>query len=101
MKITLEQAYKLLQDCSAVIADDNALMYPSIWDLDDEEFLFLHWDDDDGYEYYYTFLPKDNQEVEVHGCSMWLIEEHGEEVQLTLLTPMLLETPPYDWQLEN
>ena len=72
--ITLKEAYNILQDASAVIIDDNVLVYPAldmIEGSDENEFLYLSWDDE-GLGYEVKFCEGDNQEVEVAGSSLFL-----------------------------
>jgi hypothetical protein len=97
MIIPFEKAFKLLSDCSAVIVDDNALVYPSL-DHDakegEDEFLYLSYTDDEGETFTYHFNKEDNENVEVVGNSMFLKDTDGEEgevTQLTLLIPQNLE----------
>ena len=91
--ITLEEAYKILENCSGVIVDDGAILYPSVWELngkDENEFLYLSWEEE-GLEFNVKFNEGSNREVKVSGCSMFLIEGDGEETQLTILVPQNLE----------
>jgi hypothetical protein len=97
-KITLEEAYRILQNASAVIIDDNALIYHSLYDLegdDENEFLYLSWDDEDGCGFSLKFAEKDNREVTVSGCCMFLYDTDSEgeddHTQITILNPTNLE----------
>lgn len=94
-KIPLHEALAILQNCSAVIVDDNALTYPSTDELtgdDDNEFLYLAWDDGNQ-EFCATFTEGDNRMVKVAGSSMFLFDTDGddEECQITILSPEMLE----------
>lgn len=96
--IPLEEAYKILEDASAVIIDDNVLVYPALsyWNFSDEnEFMYLTWTDDKGQEYDLHFAEGDNQEVKVSGSSMFLIDTNAEAeedaTQITILTTKELE----------
>ncbi len=96
-KITLKEAYQILEDANAIIIDNDVVLYPSLSDLEDDdtnEFLFLRWDDG-GLEYTLKFLEGDNQEVNVVGSSMFLYdtESEGEDdhIQITILTAKQLE----------
>jgi hypothetical protein len=96
--ITLKEAYNILQDASAVIIDDSVLVYPSldmIEGSDENEFLYLSWDDEDGQEYSLKFCEGENQEVKVSGSSLFLLDTdaNGEEdhTQITILTTKELE----------
>ena len=96
-KITLKEAFQILEDASAVIINDSVLVYPSLSDLEDDElneFLYLEWDEG-GLEYNLKFNEGDNQEVSVVGLSMFLYDTdaNGEEdhTQITILTAKSLE----------
>lgn len=86
--ITFKDAVHALNECSAVIWNDNFLCYPELIDDEEEEnFLHLFTSDEEGQDYEAFFPTKDNQEVKVDGSSMFLIDNEGDEVQLTLLVP--------------
>lgn len=92
--ITLKEAYSILEEASAVIIDDNALTYPSISEIeenDDNEFFYLSWEDEDGYIYDLVFREKDNKSIQISGSSMFLIDSEGEENQITILAPKNIE----------
>jgi hypothetical protein len=96
-KITLKEAYRMLEDASAVIIDNDVVLYPSLQELEEDdtnEFLFFRWDDG-GLEYTLTFEEGDNQEVKIVGSSMFLYDTdaNGEEdhTQITILTTKELE----------
>lgn len=92
--ITLKEAHQILEDASAIIIDDDVVLYPSLEPISGDElneFLFLRWDDG-GLEYTLQFLEGDNQEVEVVGSSMFLYAEgDNEHTQITILTAKELE----------
>lgn len=90
MIVPFDAAFKLLSDCSAVIIDDNALVYPSLGDEEDE-FLYLSYTNDEGLMFAYHFNKEDNKNVEVIGTSMFLKDTEGKTTQLTLLFPQNLE----------
>jgi len=96
-KITLKEAFRILEDASAVIINDDVVLYPSldmIEGSDENEFLFFRWDDG-GLEYTLKFCEGDNQEVKVVGSSMFLYDTdaNGEEdhTQITILITKELE----------
>jgi len=96
--IPLEEAYKILEDASAVVVDDNVLVYPALSDLefsDENEFMYLTWTDDEGQEYALKFAEGDNQQVKVSGSSIFLLDTDAEAeedaVQITILTTKELE----------
>jgi hypothetical protein len=94
--ITLEEAHKILQDCSAVIINDNVVIYPSINDLtgeDNNEFMFLGWEND-GEDFALFFWEGLNKTVTISGSSMFLYEIEDEidsPTQITILEPKKLE----------
>jgi hypothetical protein len=90
--ITLQEAFTILEDCSALIIDDNVLVYPRLEDLTGDlknEFLYLSWEED-GEDFEVRFLEGQNQNVQVSGSSLFLIDSEGEDNQLTVLTPKSL-----------
>jgi hypothetical protein len=96
--IPLEEAYKILQDSSAIIIDDGVLVYPTLSDLefsDENEFMYLAWTDDEGQEYTLKFAEGDNQQVKVSGSSIFLLDTDAENdtdaIQITILTTKELE----------
>ncbi len=104
-KMKLKQAVEILQDASAVVWEhssvsdyaDHLVCYPSLRNLegiDKNEFLILKAFDDDGRECSVEFTEGDNQEVKVVGSSMFLIDSNENEIQISILTPQVLEEPP-------
>lgn len=93
-KITLKEAYRILEDASAVIIEDSVLVYPSLSELkqdDTSEFMYLSWTNE-GCDYSARFEEWRNQEVEVVGSSMFLYAEgDSEDTQITILTTKELE----------
>jgi len=96
--IPLQDAHKILEDASAVIIDDNVLVYPTLAELefsDENEFLYITWSDEDGQEYSLHFAEGDNQEVVIEGSSMFLMDTDAEDdtdaIQITILTTKELE----------
>jgi len=85
----LEDALDVLDNCSALILDNDILMIPRIIkDLkngDNQKIFCLQWvEGQDTFEI--LFLEEDNQSVGYSGSTMFLIDESGEEVHITLLT---------------
>jgi hypothetical protein len=95
-KITLHQAHILLQNASGILISDTPdPLLPCYAELDgnnDNEFLYITWQNDDAEEYYLKFTEGANREIVISGTSMFLIDNEGEEVQITLLVPQILET---------
>lgn len=95
--ISLKEAYQILEDSSAFIINDSALVYGGFDDLtgdEENEFLYFSWDED-GLGYSLKFCEGDNQEVKISGSSMFLYDTdaYGEEdhIQITILTTKNLE----------
>jgi hypothetical protein len=96
--IPLEDAFKILQDASAIIVEDGVLLYPTLSELafsDENEFLHLMWGDEDGQGYQLVFNEGMNQEVKISGSSMFLMDVDAESdmdaSQITILTTKELE----------
>lgn len=90
--IELKDAHGRLQDCAAVIVDNNALVFPCLEDLRkmaENEFLYLSWEMA-GREHSLKFMEQNNQTVKVSddGALMILEDTEGDRVQLTLLVPV-------------
>ncbi len=89
-KITLQEAFELIGNASAIILNDDALMYPSLWELtgeSDNEWLYLGWDDEDGYEYRVTFI-EETQDIYFDGTTITMMDSEGDEVDIKLLIPL-------------
>ena len=96
--IPLQEAYSILEEASAVIVDDSVLVYPALAELefsDENEFMYIAWNDEDGQEYVLKFAEGDNQEVKVSGTSIFLLdidaEAEEDATQITILTTKELE----------
>lgn len=88
--LTLAEAWKLIDSCSAVIWDDDHrfVIYPDFVDLTgkpDDEWLFLGGEDDDGRAYSVKFTEGENANVRMDGADMFLTDTEGEEIKVTLL----------------
>lgn len=87
--ITLKEAYVILSNATAVIINENALVYPSLWELSGEEeneFLYLSWEDD-GHDYSLKFTEGDNFTVKVKGCNLYLYDsDANDDDEITILT---------------
>jgi len=84
--IKLEQAFEILEDCSAIIHD--------IADLsgdDDNEFLYISWENDEHLNYAIRFTEGPNRSIKVSGSSMFLVDHEGDETRITILEPKELE----------
>jgi hypothetical protein len=93
--ITLHQAHILLQNASGILISDtpDPLLpcYAELDGNDDNEFLYITWQNDDGEQYYLKFNEGMNTNIAISGSSMFLIDNEGDEVQITLLIPQILE----------
>ena len=95
--ITLSEAHYILSCAKAVIIDDDAVVYPTLWPLDGEkenEFLFLSWEFD-GDTYKLKFAEGDNEEAKIEGCCLFLYDtdanDDDDQTMLTILTPKQLD----------
>ena len=87
--IPLKTAHELIDNAAAIIADHDALMYPSVSDLTgeaDNEFLYIGWTDGDGYEFQIKATEGPNQNVKVTDQGdLVLVDDEGNEFEITLL----------------
>lgn len=94
MIISLKKAYELLENCSAIMVDANALVYPVMYEQgiksNNHDFMELKWEADDSY-YEITFSKDENEEVEIQCDCMFLKEEDGTKHCITLLQPLDIE----------
>lgn len=95
--ITLKEAYNILEQSSAVIINEYALVYPAFWELNgdvENEFLYLSWEED-GDDYCLKFCEGDNPSVKIEGCRLFLFDTDANDdddlTELTILTPKQLE----------
>lgn len=93
--IPLEDAHTILQNGSVVIIDDSdSPLLPCMAELDgcdENQFLYLGWENEDGLSYDVKFAEGENRQVKVSGSSMFLIDTEGEEMQIYILQPTNLE----------
>ena len=86
---TLEMGAEIIKQASAVIvdSDDGGVVFPSLYDLngeDDNEFCYMGWESG-GVDYYLKFAEGENREISLAGCSMFMTDHEGDEVQITPL----------------
>jgi hypothetical protein len=85
----LENALDELEKCVALILDNDILMYPRIIknlkNENNETIFLLQWVED-SMTYEICFTENENEIVGYSESSMFLIDDRGEEVQITLLT---------------
>jgi hypothetical protein len=87
MKIPLQKAVNLLHDCSAIILDDDALVYPSLDDIvddQDNQFMYCEWEVA-GCTFNSKFIEGNNKEVDIRDNYMILIDIEGEPRSIKLL----------------
>lgn len=89
--IPLKRVSDILENCSAVIwGDQQFLSYPSVRSLDgqdDNQFLFLLCEDEEGQEFSVTFNEGSNREVKISGNTMVLVDDEGDEIDIQILNP--------------
>ena len=95
--VNLKEAYYWLSFASAVIINENAVVYPSLRELTGErenEFLYLSWEDD-GKDFSLKFNEGDNLEAKIEGCCLFLYDtdanDDDDRTMLTILAPKQLE----------
>lgn len=91
--ITLQAAFAILESASAVIVD-NVVTYPSLDAITgeaDNQFMNLSWTDEEARDFAMHFSEGKNQAVRVAGCALWMVDDDGDETQITILVPANLE----------
>ncbi len=88
--ISFEEAYLIINDCSAVVwGDMKMVVYPSYWvpEAEDGDGQFMHLEgvDSDFNEYEANFKAKDNEKVKVEGNKLVFVATNGQEVEVTPL----------------
>jgi hypothetical protein len=83
--IPFAQAYKLLNDASAIIWDDHHVDFPCCDDADHGEFLYLSYTDGNGFVFEHRFNVDDNLEVKIEDCNMYLKNSEGDIVKIEIL----------------
>lgn len=90
--ISFEEAFRIINDCSAVIWGDMKMVtYPSYWTPEeadgdgDGQFMHLEGVDSDFNEYEVDFKSKDNVTVKVEGNMLIFVDTTGQEVEVTPL----------------
>ncbi len=85
--ISFEQAFRIINDCSAVVwGDMKMVVYPSYWTPEEEDgdgqFMHLEGVDSDFNEYEVNFKAKDNEKVKVEGDTLIFVADNGQEVEV-------------------
>jgi len=88
--ISFEEAYLIINECSAVIwGDMKMVVYPSYWVPEEEDgdgqFMHLEGVDSAFHGYEVNFKAKDNEKVKVEGNKLIFVATDGEEVEVTPL----------------
>jgi hypothetical protein len=93
-KITLQEAFRLLEQKAEVLRVDNGIILCPLLDgltgEDEHEFMYLGWADG-GNEYCLKFREENNREVEIHGDAMFLYDTDDDIVKIELLAPVQIE----------
>lgn len=98
--ISLADAHTILSKCGAVILDEGPLTYPCLSqlldskdkDAPDNEWLYINWEDEDGYEFFTKVTQGPNEGgVIVNESVMTLIDHEGDKIYLTVLVRANLE----------
>ena len=90
MKVSLQQAYNIIEQANAVIVADDLLVYPGLSDItgeEDNQFLYCGNGD-----YSYKFEEGANQEVDIVGSSMFLTDNEGDSIKITILSHQEVES---------
>jgi hypothetical protein len=58
---------------------------------DENEFLYITWNDEEGQVYDLKFTEGDNQEVTVVWSALFLYDTEGDAIQISILTEKELE----------
>lgn len=86
-QLALKETFAILEDCEAIVVDDNILVYPSLTPLNgdaDNIFMFLEWEAE-GLGYEANFKDGSNRNAKVQGSSIYLNDTDGNENQITIL----------------
>lgn len=93
-KVTLEEAFRLLEPKAEVLRVDNGIILCPLLDgltgEDENEFMYLGWADG-GNEYCLKFREGNNREIEIHGDAMFLYDTDDDIVKIELLAPIQIE----------
>jgi len=91
--INLISAYELLASSPAILLEGRALI-PTLADLEYEpenEFLKLEWHEL-GLNFEVIFIEGDNQEIQVEGTTLTLVNNEGVEEEIQLLAEVDIES---------
>lgn len=90
--ISIEKAFDLILESSAIQLSDGTLIYPELYDLGypDQEFMYLSLDETRMVETIH-FFEKDNKTVKISDSSMFLYDSCGNCREITILISKHLE----------
>lgn len=89
--MTLQETYRVLEECAAISTESGELFYPHLSELTgeiDNEFAHFEWEDDEGLVYSVRFAEGENQSVVVSGGMVTLVDTEGDENCFYILGPM-------------
>lgn len=89
--ITLQQAYDLVNQATALLIDGGFLAHVCIDELigdPSNQWLFVSWNHPRTDEPLYTYFIEEKQEILFDGSTLYMQDEDGEDWQLVLLVPM-------------
>jgi len=89
-ELTAREVYDVLSNSTAVIIDDDALVYPSLDDLTgdpDNVFVCFSWLDEEGNEYNFAVIEGTSHYMDEDG-NLILLDEVGDKVKITPLFKM-------------
>ena len=87
--ISLIAAMEILKNCVAVIINEEGTCVPFVYE-DSQRFLELTWHDG---KCFLSCQQKDNAQIRIELCDMFLISPKGKEFKLTILTKKNIEFP--------
>ncbi len=92
--ITLQEAYRLIEQSSAAIIDDHALCFPALSELtgdNENQWLYFSWTDEDC-DYSSSFIEEPT-EIFFDGSSIHMEDSEGLYTKITLLVKYVDKTP--------
>jgi hypothetical protein len=93
LTVSLAEAFRVLEECSALSMEDGELFYPSLRDLkgsDENEFAYFQWENHEGLIFSAKFTEGKNQSVTVVNNLMTLVDVEGDEVSFYVLGPLVI-----------
>jgi hypothetical protein len=87
--ITLEDAISYLEKANAIIIDDDILtptiLVRGVSEDENEPFFCLRWMETNESACELLFYDEDNDEVKIQNSTIYLINDAGEEIPITIL----------------